>query len=166
MNNIAGTGQQLLKRMTFLPAIPQRISIRERLANGLYLFLRFFLKYGFIMGCVGGGLLLGTYGYVYGAVIGALLGIWVRRSLAYRAGDHTSNYFLRLHERSCGAQPRYLESLLEGIRGAKLNCYQCRQVVNAYAVMQRDLATCVLDEEKDRVLKQFERETMIAIYGI
>jgi len=166
MHDSSGMGQQLLKRMTFLPALPQRISIRERLANGLYLVLRFFLKYGFVIGCVGGGLLLGAYGYVYGAVIGALLGFWVRHSLVYRAGDHTSNYFLRLHERSCGAQPRYLESMLEGIRGAKLTSYQCRQVVNAYALMQRDLAKCVLDEEKDRVLKQFERETMIAIYGI
>jgi len=158
-------GQRLLERMVLLPALPKRSTYRERLANGLHIGLRFFLKFGFLIGSLVGGMLLGTAGYVYGMVIGALLGFWVRHSLAYRSGNATSNYFLRMHERSCGAQPRFLESMLEGIRGAKLTCYQCRRVVNAYAVMQQQLETCVLDEDTDRVLEQFEKDTAIAIYG-
>jgi hypothetical protein len=150
--------------MPFLPRLPKRRSVRDRIADGLFVVLYLASWCAFLAGTLAGSIFIGLKGLLGGFVAGWLLGMWMRRSLGIRDRDLTHGYFVHMFERGNGQPPGRLESFLEIVRGRRLNLSQCRRIAGIQAEAKRRLASSDSPEERVEILAERDRKLLKSPY--
>jgi hypothetical protein len=153
--------------MPILPDIPFPATARNRIANvlfaGLLLFSWALLVLGTFVGAATAG---GWKGMAGGLAAGWAVGFWIRRSLGLRGGNLTRGYFLHILARGRGAEPGWLENLVEIVRGLRLTPSQCRIIVGFQVEAERLWESAGSPAERDRVTAERNRKMLEAMQAV
>jgi hypothetical protein len=165
MMQMVVTWLKSFRHILTVPNLPRPRSLREPIADVLFIFLRFLAKMGFLIGAVIGFFTLDGAGFFLGLVAGAFCGFLIRYSLALRKGHPTHAFFVRMQERAHSHKPKLLESCVELVRGTSLDISCCRHLASAYEEYHHHLQTCESDIERKRLYRKFQRTAFTAMYG-
>ena len=150
---------------SLLPDIPSLPSFRGRAADCAFVLLLLVSRCSLVIGAAAGGLVAGLVGVAIGSAGGWVIGRWMRWSLGLRRHRVTHGFVVRMLERGNNDRPKFLESLVETVRGHRLSAKQCRIVAAAYGVATRQLQTCDSPSDRDEILKERDRKIFAATYG-
>jgi len=154
-----------VRNPSLLPGIPSLPTFRGRVADCAFVLLLLVSRSSLVMGALAGAMVAGLIGAAVGSAGGWIIGRWTRWSLGLRRRRLTHGFVVRMLERGNNDRPKLLESLVETLRGHRLNAKQCRIVAAAYGVATRRLQTCDSPSDRDEILKERDRKVFAATYG-